>query len=109
MNKSNSQVHLNIRFKTKEGKRDEFRLRLFSMLEIVSQEEAFVSATISDDLDQPDDLLLYEVWEGTRDSWKEEQPTRQYRKDYEATLSEMILDRSVSWLEPKGQWNKKVN
>jgi quinol monooxygenase YgiN len=108
MSVTNQQVVLNIRFKTKPGKKEEFRTALSSLIKEMSVEKSFISAIISDDLDQLDDLVIYEIWQGTRDSWLQEEFTKPYRKDYESTLGELILDRSVSWLEPKGEWGSKL-
>ncbi|WP_258171267.1 antibiotic biosynthesis monooxygenase family protein [Paenibacillus sp. R14(2021)] len=108
MSITNQQVVLNIRFKTKPGKKEEFREQLSSLIQVMSAEEAFVSAILSDDLDQPDDLIIYEIWQGTRDSWLQEEFPRSYRKDYEGTLGQLIEDRSVTWLEPKGEWGSQL-
>lgn len=104
MSVANQQIVLNIRFKTKPGKKEEFRTQLSSLIQVMSAEKAFINAILADDLDQPDDLVIYEIWQGTRDSWLQEEFTKPYRKDYEGTLGELIEDRSVSWLEPKEEW-----
>lgn len=108
MSVDNQQIVLNIRFKTKPGKKEEFRTQLSSMIQVMSVEKAFISAILADDVDQPDDLVIYEIWQGTRDSWLQEEFTRPYRKDYEGTLGELIEDRIISWLEPKGEWGSTL-
>jgi quinol monooxygenase YgiN len=108
VNMSNQQVQLNIRFKVKPGKKEEFRKELYSLIEEMSSEKAFISAIVSDDLDQPDDLIIYETWHGTRDSWLAEEFIKPYRKNYEQTLGDFIVDRSVSWLQPKGEWGSHI-
>lgn len=108
VNMTNQQVQLNIRFKAKPGKKEEFRKELSSLIEEMSSEKAFISAIVSDDLDQPDDLIIYETWQGTRDSWLAEEFIKPYRKNYEGTLGDLIVDRSVSWLQPKGEWGSHI-
>ncbi|WP_433615149.1 antibiotic biosynthesis monooxygenase family protein [Paenibacillus cellulositrophicus] len=105
---SNQRVQLNIRFKVKPGKKEGFRRELYSLIEEMSSERAFISAIVSDDLDQPDDLIIYETWQGTRDRWLAEEFIKPYRKDYERTLGDFIVDRSVSWLQPKGEWGSHI-
>ncbi|PAF36485.1 antibiotic biosynthesis monooxygenase [Terribacillus saccharophilus] len=105
---SNQQVQLNIRFKAKSGKKEEFCKELFSLIEEMSSENAFISAIVSDDLDKPDDLIIYETWQGTRDSWLTEELIKPYRKNYEGRLSDLIVDRSVSWLQPMGEWGSHI-
>lgn len=100
----NSQVQLHIRFTAKPGEKEAFRAALFSLIEKMSSEKAFVGAIVSDDLDQPDDLIIYETWHGTRDSWLAEEFIKPYRKDYEEKLGALIANRSVSWLRPVSEW-----
>jgi len=108
VNMTNQQVQLNIRFKAKPGKKEEFRKELYSLIEEMSSEKAFISAIVSDDLDQPDDLIIYETWQGTRDSWLAEEFIKPYRKNYEGTLGDLIVDRSVSWLQPNREWGSHI-
>jgi quinol monooxygenase YgiN len=108
VNMTNQQVQLNIRFKAKPGKKEEFRKELFSLIEEMSSEKAFISAIVSDDLDQPDDLIIYETWQGTRDSWLAEEFIKPYRKNYEGTLGDLIVDRSVTWLQPNREWGSHI-
>ncbi|MBM7569049.1 antibiotic biosynthesis monooxygenase family protein [Paenibacillus sacheonensis] len=105
---SNQLVQLNIRFKAKPGKKEEFRKELSFLIEEMSSEKAFISAIVSDDLDQPDDLIIYETWQGTRDSWLAEELIKPYRKNYEGTLGDLIVDRNISWLEPKAEWGSQI-
>ncbi len=108
VNMTNQQVQLNIRFKAKPGKKEAFRKELYSLIEEMSSEKAFISAIVSDDLDQPDDLIIYETWQGTRDSWLAEEFIKPYRKNYEGTLGDLIVDRSVSWLQPNREWGSYI-
>lgn len=108
VNMTNQQVQLNIRFKAKPGKKEEFRKELFSLIEEMSSEKAFISAIVSDNLDQPDELLIYETWKGTRDSWLDEEFTKPYRKNYEVRVDDLIVERSVSWLQPNREWGSHI-
>ncbi|MFC3846847.1 antibiotic biosynthesis monooxygenase, partial [Paenibacillus sp. MAH-36] len=67
------------------------------------REIIIISDILSDDMDQPNDLVIYEIWQRTRNSWLQEEFTKPYRKNYKGTLGELIEDRVVSWLEPKGE------
>ncbi|KQX44578.1 antibiotic biosynthesis monooxygenase family protein [Paenibacillus sp. Root444D2] len=103
-----NQVILNIRFKIKPGKKETFRDSLFAMINNFRNEPTFVNAIVSDDLDNPHDLVIYEIWQGTRDSWIKEELPKSYRTEYEGTLTSLIDDRIVSWLEPIGEWGSKL-
>jgi quinol monooxygenase YgiN len=105
---STNQVTLNIRFKIKPGMKDAFRESLFAMINNFRNEPSFVTAIVSDDLDNPDDLHIYEIWQGTRESWVEEEFPKPYRKEYEDKLTSLIDDRIISWLEPVGEWKSQL-
>ncbi|MFC4779306.1 putative quinol monooxygenase [Paenibacillus sp. GCM10023252] len=105
---TDNQVILNIRFKIKPGKKEEFRDSLFALINNFRDEPAFVNAIVSDDLDQSNDLVIYEIWRGTRDSWIKEELIKPYRAEYEGALSSLIEDRNVSWLEPIGEWGSTL-
>lgn len=103
-----NQVILNIRFKIKPGMKETFRESLFELTNNFRNEPAFVNAIVSDDIDSPDDLIIFEIWQGTRESWMQEEFTKPYRKKYEETLASLINDRIVSWLEPIGEWGSQL-
>jgi quinol monooxygenase YgiN len=108
MTTNSKQVILSITFKVKPGKKEAFRDSLFGMINTFRDEPAFVNAIISDDLDHPDDLHIYELWQGTRESWLAEEFPKPYRKEYEAALGNLVDDRIVSWLEPVGEWGSQL-
>jgi hypothetical protein len=66
----------------------------------MSAEPSFVNSVVHRNLDKPDELVVYETWLGTRESWLRDEYTRPYRKPYEDALAELIGDRSVDWLVP---------
>lgn len=106
MSKDTKQVVLSIRFKIKPGMKDTFQESLFDLINNFRSEPAFVNAIVSNDTDNPNDLHIYEVWQGTRQSWLEEELPKPYRQKYEDRLSALIDDRNVSWLEPIREWGK---
>ncbi|MBB6023796.1 quinol monooxygenase YgiN [Paenibacillus sp. JGP012] len=108
MSTNNNQIILNIRFKIKPGKKESFRESLFSMISNFKSEPSFVSAIVSDDLDHPDDLVIYEIWRGTKESWIQHELNKPYRAEYEDSLTKLIDDRIVSWLEPVGEWGSRL-
>ncbi|HLU57043.1 MAG TPA: antibiotic biosynthesis monooxygenase [Pseudonocardia sp.] len=80
--------------------RDEFRAKLFEIGDHVAQEPEFVSCSIHEDADDPDTLVLREVWACGRDELFE-QLKRPYRTRYEAELSSMLEgERRFVFLTP---------
>lgn len=108
MTTNTNQVILNIRFNIKPGKKEEFRNSLYSLVEVMSKEPAFINAIISDDIDKPDDLVIYEIWQGTKDSWLQEELPKPYRKKYDESLGELLEDRIISFLTPTGEWGSNL-
>ena len=80
--------------------RDEFRNKLSEIGEHIAKEPEFVSASIHEDMDDPDTLILREVWLGSRDDLME-QLNKPYRTEYEASLSDSLkAERSIVFLTP---------
>lgn len=108
MTSNANQVVLNIRFKVKAGKKEAFRKSLYSLVEVMSNEPTFINAIISDDIEKPDDIVIYEIWQGTKDSWLQEELPKPYRKKYEEVLGDLLEDRIISYLTPKGEWGSNL-
>ncbi|MFV3010833.1 putative quinol monooxygenase [Clostridium botulinum] len=68
MNNAKEIIILYIRFKIKKGKKDEFKELLSSNIDRMKHEPAFISAILSDDVDNSDEITLYEIWKGTKES-----------------------------------------
>src|ERR1700740_3076204 len=69
--------------------RETFRKMLSEIGEHIGEETSFISALIHEDMDDPDTIVLYETWAGSRDELLE-QLTRPYRRAYEAALPTML-------------------
>jgi quinol monooxygenase YgiN len=95
-------IVLVVRFQTKPGKKEQFLQRLNTLVEAMSAESNFVNAILHQNVDEPNEIVIYETWRGTRESWLRDEFPRPYRKPYEQVLSELIDDRSVDWLTPIG-------
>ncbi|QYK67527.1 hypothetical protein KAI36_02677 [Paenibacillus sp. S02] len=65
----------------------------------MEHEPAFVSAVLSDDIDNSNEVTLFEIWKGTKESWLKEKLPKPYRKTYENKLVDLIDERSG----PKGR------
>ncbi|SHK03325.1 Quinol monooxygenase YgiN [Pseudonocardia thermophila] len=80
--------------------REEFRAKLAAIAGHIVQEPAFVSASVHEDLHDPDTLVLREAWACSGADLLD-QLARPYRAEYEATLSSMLkADRRIVFLTP---------
>lgn len=101
-------IVLIVRFMPHEGKREEFRSHLYTLVEAMADEEDFVNTIVHDDLEATNELVLYEIWRGTREQWEALQPPKAYRKAYEAGLDALLADRTVTWLKPVAEWGSRL-
>ena len=62
-------IILYVKFRAKSGKREDFKRHLFDLIEIMRKEPAFVRTIAHDHPDDPNDISLYEIWRGTRETW----------------------------------------
>jgi quinol monooxygenase YgiN len=95
-----NQIVLLVKISLKPGKKPEFLDRLRSVVSIMGKEPSFISSTIHENVDNPDEVVVYETWKGTRESWLAEEYPRPYRKPYEDGLPDLNQDPSVAWLTP---------
>lgn len=111
-NKEN--VILYIRFKIKCEKKEEFKELLSANMRAMEHEPPFVSAVLSDDIDNSNEVTLFEIWKGTKESWLKEELPKPYRKTYEDKLVDLVDERIISYLTPTNEWrtnltNKKID
>ena len=99
-----AQVVLIVRLRCKPGKKEAFRQSLSAVIDVMSQEADFVNAILHESLDYPDQLVVYETWQGTRESWLREQMPKPYRREYEQQVAELLEARTGDWLVPLAGW-----
>lgn len=107
MNNVDEKIVLYIQFKIKEGKKEEFKNLLFSLIENMSNEPAFINGVLSENVDNINELVFYETWKGTKDSWIMEELSKPYREDYECKLAELIEERIITYLSPIKEWENR--
>ncbi|MGF6610567.1 quinol monooxygenase YgiN [Paraburkholderia sp. WSM4175] len=93
-------LSLYVRFKLYPSTRSLFVPHLAELMKTMAEEPAFVSAVLSEDPEAPDELVLFEVWNGTRDEWLSEQPEKPYRAIYDDATKDFIADKEVRFLFP---------
>jgi quinol monooxygenase YgiN len=99
-------VVLLVRFTPKPGKKEVFFERLTELVEKMRVEQAFIGAVIHDDIDDSNALLMYETWQGTRESWLSTELARPYRAEYESALTDLLETRTAQWLLPIQEWKR---
>ncbi|WP_250866642.1 antibiotic biosynthesis monooxygenase [Caballeronia sp. INSB1] len=93
-------VSLYVRFKLISSTKDEFVPHLAELMSTMAKESAFVSAVLSEDPSTPDELVLFEVWNGSQEEWLKDQPQKPYRAVYDEATLDLIADKEVCFLRP---------
>jgi quinol monooxygenase YgiN len=88
-------LSLYVRFKLLPSTRHLFVPRLAELMKTMAKEPAFVSAVLSEDPDAADELVLFEIWNGSPDEWLSEQPQKSYRAVYDYATKDFISDKEV--------------
>ena len=98
---NHERVALIVRFFPKAQRKEEFKEALHELFEHLSQQPEFISATIHEDVDQPNSVVVYEVWRESKESFFNNQLSKPYFDHYEEKL-EGIFDkpREIYWLTP---------
>ena len=93
-------LSLYVRFKLFPSTKALFAPHLTKLMKTMSKEPAFVSAVLSEDPAVPDDLVLFEVWNGTQEEWLSEHPQKPYRAVYDEATKDFVADKEVRFLMP---------
>ena len=96
------------RFKPGSAHQDTFKQHLLALFNTLAQEPAFVSAILHENLDHPDEFLIYEIWHESREQFLREEMTKSYRQSFEQLLIEYDIDRSIDWLTPIAAWGSSL-
>jgi quinol monooxygenase YgiN len=93
-----------LRFVVKPGKKETFYRKLLEIVNKMKDEEAFIDCTILQDVDHSEEMIMYETWKGTRETWLLSEAPRSYRSEYEDVLPALLESLSVAWLTPLQQF-----
>ncbi|RDJ98560.1 antibiotic biosynthesis monooxygenase [Paraburkholderia lacunae] len=93
-------LSLYVRFKLFPSTKPLFVPHLAELMKTMATEPTFVSAVLSEDTDAPDDLVLFEVWNGTPEEWLSDQPQKPYRAVYDDATKGFVADKEVRFLFP---------
>ena len=99
-------ITLIVRFELQEAVKAEFVSRLKEVFAHIEREESFVEASLQQDLEDPQSLLVYEVWRETPESFMKNQMTKEYRKGFELAIVDLKVDRTPSWYTSLAEWKK---
>ncbi len=95
-----NQVVLIVRFRVKATSRTLLVEKLVEVFETIRHEDTFVNATLHEDIEDPEKLLVYEVWQESRESFMLNQFPKPYRAAFERAILDLKVERTGQWLKP---------
>lgn len=90
-------ITLVVRFCMNETAKRDFIATLSEVFTHIVKEEAFVEASLVQDMRDPDSILNYEVWNESPESFMKNQMTKAYRADFEKMIVDLKIDRTPAW------------
>jgi quinol monooxygenase YgiN len=93
-------LSLYVRFKLLASTKALFVPHLAELMKTMAEEPTFVSAVLSEDPNEPGDLILFEVWNGSQDEWLSVQPQKPYRAVYDDATKGFVAEKEVRFLTP---------
>lgn len=100
------QIVLIVRFYVNAASKPLFQEKLKQLFEHISREHTFVNASLQEDIEHPEQLLVYELWQETRESFLKNQMTKSYRSAFERAILSLKVVRTPQWLKPLAAWKR---
>lgn len=108
MTTTTDQIVILVRFKLKPNSKEAFFGILKPLFDTMSQEPTFVNSIVHEDLDNPDHVVFYEIWNCSRETWLAEEATKPYRNAPFEQAGPMVIERTLNWLVSAGEWGSRL-
>ena len=99
-------ITLVVRFRMKEPAKQEFTAKLRDVFSNIVKEETFVEASLVQDMQDPESILNYEVWNESPETFMKNQMSKPYRADFEKMIVDLKIDRTPAWYSTITDWKK---
>ena len=99
-------ITLVVRFHVEESAKQEFTAKLQDVFTHIVKEETFVEASLVQDMQDPQSILNYEVWEESPESFIETQMSKAYRGEFEKMIVDLKIERTPAWYSSIANWKK---
>jgi quinol monooxygenase YgiN len=97
-------ITLVVRFCMKESAKKEFTAKMRDIFTHIVKEKTFVQASLVQDMRDPKNILIYEVWNESPESFMKNQMTRAYRAEFEKMIVGLKIDRTPAWYSTIAEW-----
>jgi quinol monooxygenase YgiN len=99
-------ITLAVRFRMDASAKQEFIAKLQEVFAHIVKEEAFVEASLVQDMLNPESILNYEVWNESPESFMKNQMSKAYRAEFEKMIVDLKIDRTPAWYSTIAQWKR---
>jgi len=99
-------ITLVVRFRMDESAKQEFTAKMQNIFAHIVTEETFVEASLVQDMRDPKNILIYEVWHESPESSMKNQMSRAYRAGFEKMIVDLKIDRTPAWYSTIAEWTR---
>ena len=86
-----------VRFRISPENRQQFQASLDDVSAHIVEEATFVEFSLLQDGQDPEVVVLYEVWNESLESFTHNQLGKKYRANFEKLIVDLNIDRTASW------------
>jgi quinol monooxygenase YgiN len=72
----------------------------------IVKEDAFIEASLVEDMRDPESILNYEVWRENPESFMKNQMSKPYRAQFEKMIVDLKIERTPAWYSTIADWKK---
>jgi quinol monooxygenase YgiN len=99
-------ITLVVRFRMEESAKQEFTAKMRNIFAHIVTEETFLEAALVQDMRDPQNILIYEVWNESPESFMKIQMSRAYRAEFEKMIVDLRIDRTPAWYSRLAEWTR---
>ena len=99
---------LNLHYQVKTSQREGLLVEIKSMLDRCAKEPEFIMGILHETPERPNQLVLYELWKGTRAEFDATQGMKPYRKAYIENTKKFLDKVDVEWNSPILEWGTNL-
>lgn len=99
---------LNLKYTLKPDTREDMLAEIHTVLDFCAKEPEFITAYLQETPERPNELLLFEIWRGTREDFVRVQGPKPYRKDYLTRSKQYVEKVDVIFSTPVVEWGTQL-
>ena len=97
-------VSLYIHYYLKPGMKETALSKLRGIIDICQREPEFITAIIHDTPESSNQMVLYELWKGTKEDFDAIQGIKPYRTEFLADIVQYVESAVIEWNTPTFEW-----